>query len=118
MESTEQNTSSIFPNSMKATYRITTGVQYEYVELETDEGTVIVPDEIKEEAIAEYQKLTKAFKGQATGFGISSKDFNRIYDAYRLKGSIASEDVPLCEEMDEKQKTSISDLKRSFGRNK
>lgn len=96
---------------MKVTYRIPTRDPYAYVEIETN------PESILTKEITEtYEELTRAFKGEPAGFGISAKDFNRIYDAYRLTGKIPAEDVPLYEEMDATQKASIGDLKRSFGR--
>lgn len=98
---------------MKITLRIPTKDPYAFVELE-DELESVTP----EDAVTIYENFTKAFKGEPEGFGIPPKDFNRIFDHYRLQGSIPAEDVPLCEDMDKGQKDCISALKRSLTRNK
>lgn len=98
---------------MKVTYRIPTRDPYAYVEIETN------PESILTKEITEtYEELTRAFKGEPEGFGISAKDFNRIFDHYRLEGSILAEDVPFCEDMDKSQQECLSALKRSLTRNK
>lgn len=81
--------------------------QYGFISAEV-EGTA-------EDAVRAYDEIAKAAK---SGNGIPSKDFNHIYDHYRLKGSILAADVPLCEDMSKEQKASLGDLKRSLNRNK
>jgi hypothetical protein len=86
--------------------RIPTADPYAYIEVQFD-GT---PDE----AFDEYKRLTALVKG---GAGLERKDFIAILDDYLKTGQMTG-DPGILSEMSDDQQLVISEIRKSFGRNK
>lgn len=89
---------------MKVIYRIPTGVEYAYVEIEKDEQGS--PADIA----AHYQELLHAFRPQE---GLSEKDWNKALDRYLAEGDCESD---VYASMSPVQKNVMQEIKRSTKR--
>ena len=89
---------------MKYTAHVPTE-QFGFISIEL-EGTA-------EEAVQAYKELAQTYKG---GAGISSKEFNDFLDVYVSTGHPPEGGLQVWEQMDEKQKHVVNELKKLFKR--
>ncbi len=89
----------------KYTYQIKTG-EFEFINGET-EGT-------SEDAVQALHALKQAF---GAGSGLDPREFNKVYDTYRITGSMENGSEVFAE-CNKEQQEDLQKLKRSFARNK